>query len=158
MLLEDGIDVYRGLVSDLLVRLGDGPWSKDPNVFGRELKAVLKNANERGLKATLKRVGDGTEWTFSEHWDESNIDGLQEWVRLAFYADYVIGSRTWTLHRLHSFRSIYRTAELNRMRASNRTVAEFAAQCNTKGGRHQHACAYDFGFAYRSNGNHTFIA
>jgi hypothetical protein len=89
LLLKQGSDFYQGLVSDLLNRLGDGPWSQDPNVFGRELKAVFKNARERGLKATSKRVGDGTEVTIEEQWDESNIDGLDEWAHLAFYADYV---------------------------------------------------------------------
>jgi hypothetical protein len=88
LLLKEGIDFYQGLVSDLLARLGNGPWSQDPNAFGRELKAVFKNAHERGLKGTSKRVGDGNEWTIAEHWDESNIDGLQEWAQLAHLAEY----------------------------------------------------------------------
>jgi hypothetical protein len=88
LLLEDAVGVYKGLVIELLKRLGKGSWSQDPNVFGRQLKTIIQNAHERGFAASSKRVGDGTEVTIEEHWDETNIDGRQEWSELALLAAY----------------------------------------------------------------------
>jgi hypothetical protein len=87
--LREDTGVCRAMVSKLLEMLGDGQWSKDPAKFGKQLKATLADAHKHGLKATSKRVGSGVEWTIEEHWDETNIDPLQEWAAMSLLCDYV---------------------------------------------------------------------
>jgi hypothetical protein len=80
----------KSLVVELLKQIGQGPWSQDPNVFGRQLKTALKNAHERGLKASSQRTSEGVEWTIEEDWNPNNIDALQEWAQMSLLADYAM--------------------------------------------------------------------
>jgi hypothetical protein len=90
LLLQESDGVCTALVSELLNRLGDGPWSKDPNVFGRQLKETLEKAQGRGFDSSVQRVGKGNKWTFQEQYDDDKLDGLHEWAQLAYLANYAM--------------------------------------------------------------------
>ncbi|HEY1599917.1 MAG TPA: primase-helicase family protein [Pirellulales bacterium] len=88
LLLKEGNGVCKALVSELLALLGDGPWSNDENVFGRQLKLALKDCGERGLTAKFTRLAGGTQWNLKESGQDSDIDVMPEWAQLSALADY----------------------------------------------------------------------
>jgi hypothetical protein len=82
--------IYTALVSEIMRRLGSGPWSDDLGIFGKQLQDVLKKARERGLVSSQRRLAAGKEITFEEQYDTTDVDGLQEWHQLALLADYAL--------------------------------------------------------------------
>lgn len=90
LLVDAPVGIYTGLVSEIMQRLGKGPWSENNGTFGKQLQDVLKRARERGLFSSQRRLAAGNEITIEEQFDASDVDGLQEWHQLALLAEYAL--------------------------------------------------------------------
>ncbi len=87
-LLDRMSDRYESLVADLLGKLGKGPWSSDPGVFGKQLKAVLEDSWKRGIQGNVKRTNEGSYVSLREVCDTTNMDVADEWLQQALAEEY----------------------------------------------------------------------
>ena len=74
-------DRYEAMVADLLGELGKGPWSSDPGVFGKQLKAVLEDSWKRGIKGNIQRTNEGSRVSLQEVYDTTDMDVASEWLQ-----------------------------------------------------------------------------
>jgi hypothetical protein len=89
LLLAEGDGIFKGLVSKLHSELGKGPWSEDLNIFGQQLRHLLKDSIVRGIRSVTKRRSNGNYVELEESWTESNMDGLAEIAALMLADDFI---------------------------------------------------------------------